>query len=252
MPQVRLPCTLLWPRIGHGPAPGRPRLPRSSSTLTISRTVSTPCSCWVRPRHQAMITRSRPRTIARARGCRPRRCRSWSSSSDQGRGGEELFGIRRSRRCETSRNSRSSTVGSVSAVSSDGFSDAAQKCDVAADPQLHVEGADRAGRAEGRPSSRKSCGTIVRRDAASISGFTWMSCSSAPVGIRQPGEHPRRVRWRRCRPSARSRRPASQSPRSTVPFPVPIAAVSARPLASWHMFEQSGRLFVPNSRTQSW
>ena len=40
IPQVRLPCTLLWPRTGHGPAPSRPMLPRSSSTLTISRTVS--------------------------------------------------------------------------------------------------------------------------------------------------------------------------------------------------------------------
>jgi hypothetical protein len=39
---------------------------------------------------------------------------------------------------------------------------------------------------------------------------------------------------------------------STVPLPEPIAAVSARPLASWHMFEHPGRLFVPSSRTQSW
>jgi len=29
-----------------------------ASRLTISRTVSTPCSCWVTPRHQAMTTRS--------------------------------------------------------------------------------------------------------------------------------------------------------------------------------------------------
>ena len=57
MPQVRLPWTLLCPRTGDGPAPSRPMLPRSRSRLTISRTVSTPCSCWVRPRHQAMITR---------------------------------------------------------------------------------------------------------------------------------------------------------------------------------------------------
>ena len=26
----------------------------------------------------------------------------------------------------------------------------------------------------------------------------------------------------------------------------------ATPLAAWHMFEQSGRLLVPNSRTHSW
>ena len=44
----------------------------------------------------------------------------------------------------------------------------------------------------------------------------------------------------------------SQSCRSTVPLPVPIAAVIARPLASWHMLEQSGRLLVPNSRTHNW
>jgi hypothetical protein len=35
-------------------------------------------------------------------------------------------------------------------------------------------------------------------------------------------------------------------------MPVPSAACRARPLASWHMFEQSGRLLVPNSRTHSW
>ena len=36
-----------------------------------------------------------------------------------------------------------------------------------------------------------------------------------------------------------------------MPFLVPIEARSARPLASWHMFEQSGRLLVPNSRAKS-
>lgn len=44
----------------------------------------------------------------------------------------------------------------------------------------------------------------------------------------------------------------SQSARSTVPLVVPRDAASARPLASWHMFEQSGRLLVPNSRTHNW
>ncbi len=44
----------------------------------------------------------------------------------------------------------------------------------------------------------------------------------------------------------------SQSLRSTVPFPVPRDASRARPLASWHMLEQSGRLFVPSSRTINW
>ena len=38
----------------------------------------------------------------------------------------------------------------------------------------------------------------------------------------------------------------------TVPLPMPIARPSATPLDSWHMFEQSGRLFVPIDRTISW
>ena len=33
---VRSPCTLVWPRTGHAPAPGLPMLPRSSRKLTIS------------------------------------------------------------------------------------------------------------------------------------------------------------------------------------------------------------------------
>ncbi|MNR16154.1 hypothetical protein D3C85_1327380 [compost metagenome] len=36
MPMVRSPCTLLCPRTGDSPAPGRPILPRSSCTLMIS------------------------------------------------------------------------------------------------------------------------------------------------------------------------------------------------------------------------
>ena len=42
------------------------------------------------------------------------------------------------------------------------------------------------------------------------------------------------------------------SSRVTVPLPMPIVSPSATPLDSWHMFEQSGRLLVPNARTNSW
>jgi len=41
------------------------------------------------------------------------------------------------------------------------------------------------------------------------------------------------------------------SPIDTVPLPMPIVSVNAEPDDSWHMFEQSGRLFVPNPRTSS-
>ncbi|MNM95798.1 hypothetical protein D3C81_1082570 [compost metagenome] len=56
MPMVRSPCTLLWPRTGHRPAPGRPMLPRSSIRLAISWMVATEWRCWVMPMAQHMIT----------------------------------------------------------------------------------------------------------------------------------------------------------------------------------------------------
>src|SRR5919106_411965 len=99
--------------------------------------------------------------------------------------------------------------------------------------------------------STNSCGTIVRREAASISGLMWTSwaprrsASASHVSIRG-------ALVAAFSPSSQIASACSQSVRSTVPLPLPTAAVSARPLASWHMFEQSGRLFVPNSRTQSW
>ncbi len=38
----------------------------------------------------------------------------------------------------------------------------------------------------------------------------------------------------------------------TDPLPMPMVWVSAAPEDSWHMFEQSGRLFVPYERVISW
>ncbi len=44
----------------------------------------------------------------------------------------------------------------------------------------------------------------------------------------------------------------SKSPNTTVDLPTPMLWTIAVPDDSWHMFEQSGRLFVPNCRTKSW
>ena len=33
---------------------------------------------------------------------------------------------------------------------------------------------------------------------------------------------------------------------------LPGVSISAEPLDSWHMFEQSGRLLVPRARTKTW
>ncbi len=99
--------------------------------------------------------------------------------------------------------------------------------------------------------SRKSCGTMVRVAAASTSGLTCTICaprsyaSASAVSMRGALEAA-------LTPMMKSASADSQSARSAVPLPVPRAAVRARPDASWHMLEQSGRLLVPNSRAHSW
>ncbi len=42
----------------------------------------------------------------------------------------------------------------------------------------------------------------------------------------------------------------SKSSMTTVPLPIPIESGRPRLVGSWHIFEQSGKLFVPNSRTK--
>ena len=53
-------------------------------------------------------------------------------------------------------------------------------------------------------------------------------------------------------PATRINSAEMTSSRVTVPLPIPIVSWRATPLDSWHMFEQSGRLFVPNARANSW
>ena len=42
----------------------------------------------------------------------------------------------------------------------------------------------------------------------------------------------------------------AKSSSTTVPLPTPIDGGRPRLVGSWHMFEQSGKLLVPNSRTK--
>ena len=44
----------------------------------------------------------------------------------------------------------------------------------------------------------------------------------------------------------------SKSSSVTVPLPTPIDCGSPTLVASWHMFEQSGKLLVPKARANSW
>src|SRR5216684_255139 len=70
IPIVRSPCTLLWPRTGHTPAPVLPIAPRRSRTLTTSRMLSTAFSCCVRPiAQQKMMSSFSMRKREAARIC---------------------------------------------------------------------------------------------------------------------------------------------------------------------------------------
>jgi hypothetical protein len=53
-------------------------------------------------------------------------------------------------------------------------------------------------------------------------------------------------------PAMRIRSACSRSVTGTDPFPIPIICASADPDDSWHMFEQSGMLLVPNARIINW
>ncbi len=53
-------------------------------------------------------------------------------------------------------------------------------------------------------------------------------------------------------PITMTRSALAKSSYATVDLPMPMVALSAVPVDSWHMFEQSGRLLVPNARTNSW
>ena len=72
------------------------------------------------------------------------------------------------------------------------------------------------------------------------------------LGLLQGAEHPRMVRARVLPDDQDQARLEREVVEVTVPLPTPIVWVSATPLDSWHMFEQSGRLFVPSRRASSW
>ena len=53
-------------------------------------------------------------------------------------------------------------------------------------------------------------------------------------------------------PASTSSDAACTSSRVTLALPIPIVSASATEVDSWHMLEQSGRLFVPYARMNSW
>ncbi len=99
--------------------------------------------------------------------------------------------------------------------------------------------------------------------ATACCGWTKPSIARSRIGFTETIEQPRRLAFSSS-VSIRgwfvpgfwpmtqiwSARPKSSS--VTVPLPTPIDAAIATPLLSWHMFEQSGKLFVPSRRPSSW
>ncbi len=243
MPIVRSPCTLLWPRTGHTPAPGRPTLPRSSRKLTTSLMVGTECLCWVSPIAQHTMVRREARTISKARSMSARAspvARSvWSQSAAQ------AVAANSSKPCVCARTNSSSTAPSASRIIRFRARNRAWSPPSLTWRKRSVSGVPPSAR------PRAVCGFLNRSRPASGSGLTMMTRAppalafSSALSIRGwlvPGFCPAtmiRSAWYR-------------SSSSTLPLPTPSVSVSAEPDDSWHMLEQSGRLLVPNSRAKSW
>ena len=97
---------------------------------------------------------------------------------------------------------------------------------------------------------RTSCGCAKPSRPASFKGFT--ATISAPLRLAACSELSMRGWlvpgfW----PKIKMASDRSKSCRVTVPLLMPMVALRAAPLDSWHMFEQSGRLLVPNRRAIS-
>ena len=97
------------------------------------------------------------------------------------------------------------------------------------------------------PAGRAAfCGFLNRISPASGSGLTATIVAPRCLASSSADEHPRVVGARVLPDDHDQVGVVEMSSRVTVPLPIPIVSVSAAPLDSWHMFEQSGRLLVPS------
>ncbi len=247
MPMVRSPCTLLCPRTGQVPAPRLPMLPRTRSRLTISWMLSTALRCCVSPMaHVKMMRRLDARSSA---------SRRMSSRSMPLRATRSGHGAARTAAAHASNpsvlasmNARSMISGRVSAICS---SVLATPMNSGTSPLMRT-GSHRLASGVPLPSrSRTFWGWRKRTSPVSASGLTltmrapFVTARCSAVNMRGwfvPGF------W----PTTTMSSAASKSSSVTEPLPRPSVSPSADPLDSWHMLEQSGRLLVPSSRTNSW
>ena len=222
-------------------------LPRSSSRFITSCTLPTPWRCCVRPIAQQAIVRSALRVeLGELAHLAPRDARSPPRAPRTGtrrapsRSSRSPWCARRGRRGRAPRPALGLEREQL-------LHHALEQRDVAADAHAHEAlGQLRAGAEQ--PSGLLRM--LEAHEPALAQRVHAHDAAAAARGLLQRGEHARVV-GARVLPDHEDQIGLREVREQTVPLPTPIISPSPTPLDSWHMFEQSGRLFVPNSRTKS-
>ncbi len=219
-----------------------PTIPRSSCTLTISRIVGTESRCWVSPIAQQTIVASELANIFAAATISSRDSPVVASVAGQST-------VSAAVRYSAKRDVYVSTNARSTAPQPSSRAPIARKSALSP-PTLIC----RYRSASGVPSPTSPdgrCGLRKRMSPASGSGLT--ARIRAPLRLARSSAVSMRG-WLVpgfC-PTITSSAARWMSSSVTVPLPTPIVLDSAVPEDSWHMFEQSGRLFVPYARAKSW
>ncbi len=241
IPMLRSPCTFECPRTGQRPAPGLPIMPWSRAMLTNSLIVATALRCWVMPIAQQWTIRELPASMSAAASISAHSSPVAAITASRSTSAT-CFAQASKPTVDDSMNSRSATPRASSRLPI--------ACQRARSPFERMRSSRSASPVPPPTRPRAFCGLSKRSRPASGSGLiarifapSRFAISSA-VSIRGwlvPGFWPEtmiRSAW--CRSS-----------RVTEPLPTPIVRISAEPVDSWHMFEQSGRLLVPSARAKS-
>ena len=233
---------------GQRPAPRRPIWPRSSAKLTMLCTLATPFLCCVMPIAQQQIIRSE--SIAICGGLadeRRARCRSPARSSPSARGVEiarerlEAFGVMLDEVV------REQLAAGGAILLQHLLHDALEQRHVAVDPHRQKQ-ARRS--SVPRPSRRQRLLRVLEADQPGLGQrIDADDLAAVARGLLQLGQHAR-MAGAGILADDEDASACSKSSIFTVALPMPIDSVSPGPLDSWHMFEQSGRLLVPNWRAK--
>ena len=253
IPIVRSPWTFECPRTGQSPAPGLPMLPCAKARLAISLIVATALRCWVIPMAQQVTVRFE--VASRSAACSMRERSRPVATSTASQSSARMWSAHASNPVVCLRmNSRSRTVPgrpAARAASSLATRSEPSAWNSARSPHTRTGRCRSASSVPTPDSPRGVWGLRNRARPASASGLTAMivaprrfaiSSALSMRGWLVPGF------W----PTMRMSSALWTSSRLTLPLPMPMTSARATDVDSWHMFEQSGRLLVPNARTNSW